>query len=510
MRRGFGSDLPLRERLRIRREQRQTSQRLLKELFGLSAYRPGQKAAVSCLLRGRDLLCILPTGAGKSLCWQLPAVMMEDELTVVVSPLLALMHDQVRSLARRGVPATSLDSQMTPEERREAERAILAGEIRIVFVSPERLETQSFQQLCQRCMPWMVVVDEAHCVVQWGEEFRPSYQRIGVFLQQLKYAPVICALTATADPKMQREIVLSLGMEEHRRIELPVLRENLRYHVHSTTDPTAVVQHIALRTTGKMVVFCRSRARTEQLAQRLRGAGLEAEHYHAGLDREGRNGVEGRFRSGQTRILAATTAFGMGVDIPDIRCVVHERLPDDVIDLVQQSGRAGRDGAPSDCYILIDPADLLRRSRHLTAVYQAMEKQPVKQRAAMRTEWLPLRTLLRVVMTKKCVAAGIAAAFGQRAKRCGQCSACRKGPLAKRVPDLPRRSFEDRRLWLMTWHRDALARRRGVKPETLIPRRVLKEAAEHMSALPVADAEANRMLQRLLAAIRQAEEGLRT
>lgn len=490
----------------MRGEQKRACMAQLHNLFGLEDFRPGQKKAVSCLLQGRDLLCILPTGAGKSLCWQLPAIMTK-RLTVVVSPLLALMHDQVRHLQERGIAAVSLDSLMTLEERSEALQAIREGRVRIVFVSPERLETWMFRQLCRECPPWLLVVDEAHCVVQWGEEFRPCYQRIGSFMEALEIRPVVCAMTATADAGMQKDIIRSLGMERAKRVILPVLRENLRYHVHSTTNRTAAIEHIAARVKGKTVIFCRSRMRAEQLAASLRCAGFQAEHYHAGLDRQSRSMAEERFRDGQSAILTATTAFGMGVDIPDIRCVIHDRLPDSVIDLAQQSGRAGRDGKPADCYVLVDPADLLQRCIRLGMLRRGMRWKPVRRMQVMRKSWNPLRTLLQVCLVKRCVAAGMASAFGQHAKRCGQCSACTQGPLARHVPDLPAKSAEQRRFWLLKWHRDALARKKGVPAKSMMSGEMLRYAAERAILPSIDDEEVRMKMERLLDAVRRAETG---
>lgn len=488
----------------MRRSLKNACLAVLRQRFGLNDFRPGQKAAVSCLLSGRDLLCILPTGAGKSLCWQLPAVMHRG-LTVVVSPLLALMHDQVGQLRARGIPAISLDSLMSPGERQRAERDVRTGKARIVLVSPERLETPAFQRLCRDCPPWLLVVDEAHCVVQWGEEFRPSYSRIGAFLASLTARPVICAMTATADRRMQRQIIASLRMRRPKGLRLPVMRGNLRYRVVTTTNRTGAILRIAGQQEGKTVVFCRSRARAEQLAATLRERGLLAEHYHAGLGRGERGGTEERFRSGRTRILAATTAFGMGVDIPDVRCVIHDRLPDNVTDLVQQSGRAGRDGRDADCVILLAPAELIRANSHLNALHHALRWRPVKRWLTMRREWLPLRALLRACLQAPCIPAALAASLGQRAPRCGGCSACLRGPLVAELPDLPHQSGEELRLWLLRWQRNALAARRGIPPQTLMPDDSLHQAAEHVVVPPLRDVEAQRAMERLMAAIRRAD-----
>ena len=205
----------------MRTARKQQCSRVLRNTFGVSGFRPGQEQAADALLDGRDLLCILPTGAGKSLCWQLPALMM-DELTVVISPLIVLMHDQVRHLRERGIPSVHLDSLMTPAERADALNQLTRGQAKIAFLAPERLNHPEIHALCRQRPPAMVVVDEAHCVVQWGDAFRPSYQQIGQFVSSLPRRPVLCAMTATADKPLQRGIVQSLGLRHPKRIVMPV------------------------------------------------------------------------------------------------------------------------------------------------------------------------------------------------------------------------------------------------------------------------------------------------
>ena len=327
----------------MRTARKQQCSRVLRNTFGVSGFRPGQEQAADALLDGRDLLCILPTGAGKSLCWQLPALMM-DELTVVISPLIVLMHDQVRHLRERGIPSVHLDSLMTPAERADALNQLTRGQAKIAFLAPERLNHPEIHALCQQRPPAMVVVDEAHCVVQWGDAFRPSYQQIGQFVSSLPRRPVLCAMTATADKQLQRGIVQSLGLRHPKRIVMPVERPNLHYSVLPTVHVTDAILRALQKIPGKAVVFCRLRARTESLAERLNRAGIPAAAYHAGLNREERSRVVQAYLSGRIRVVTATSAFGMGVDIPDIRLILHDHLPTNMIDYVQQSGRAGRDG----------------------------------------------------------------------------------------------------------------------------------------------------------------------
>ena len=489
----------------MRRRVRKACLQVLRQTFGVPGYRPGQKAAVSALLSGRDVLCILPTGAGKSLCWQLPAVMRQG-LTVVVSPLIALMDDQVNSLHRRGIPAATLNSLMTHEERLQVEEQVRAGALRILLVSPERLETQQFLSLCRLRPPELLVVDEAHCVVQWGGEFRPPYSRIGGFVGQLPRRPVICAMTATADRDMQQEIAQSLGLRRYRRVMLPVMRENLHYTVRTTADRTREIMRIVRLSPVRTVIFCRTRQRTEQLAQTLRRAGFAAEYYHAGLDRDERLQAQARFRSGQTQCLAATTAFGMGVDIPDIRRVIHDSLPGNAIDLVQQSGRAGRDGQPADCVVLVGPEDLLRTGRIIRGIRAATKYAPLRRRRLLKEHWLPARTLLEALLTRRCITAALSSAFGQRRRRCGACSSCEEGPVLHRLPDLSGMKEESLRLWLLTWQRDAIAGQLGCPPDRIISRAALRRAARSLMLPTLGVPAAQQAMDRLMAAIIRAAD----
>ena len=468
----------------------------LRTTFGMENYRPGQKAAVHALLSSRDVMCILPTGAGKSLCWQLPAVVHEG-LTVVVSPLIALMRDQVQHLQANGIPAVSLDSLMEDEEKNKAIRCIRQGLVRIVFVAPERLAQPRFVRLCTEMAPWLVVVDEAHCVMQWGENFRPAYMGIRAFVDGLPRRPVVCALTATADVPMQRSVAASLGMKRAKRILMPVIRPNLIYRVRTTLDRTGEILRILRDHPCKTVIFCRSRARTEYLAECLQSYGVNAAGYHAGLDRNDRMRAQQWFHDGRECVLCATTAFGLGVDIPDIRRVIHDYLPDNLIDYVQQTGRAGRDAQDAECILLVDPNDLVSKA-FVTRSVKA--KDPFRRWFCKRKKIRDLHQLLRVMLQVNCIPAGISAAFGKGVPDCGRCSACSKGPLMEKVPSLGRMRQHQIRTWLLLWQRDALAVRGGVRPGQILSDKAIKTAAKHL-AFPGGEHAPDEM-ERLLAHMR--------
>ncbi len=462
----------------------------LTHTFGLEDYRPGQKEAVQALLSGRDVMCILPTGAGKSLCWQLPAVV-SKRLTLVVSPLIALMRDQVQHLHAIGVPAVSLDSLMTPQERDAAFECIRSGSIRIVFVSPERLMQPRFRQLCREKAPWLVVVDEAHCVVQWGEKFRPAYTGIATFISELPERPALCTLTATADQPMQRAIRENLDMNRPKRVVMPIIRENLAYNVRTTLDKTGDLLRLCQEECGKTVIFCKSRARTESLAQMLIQQGTSADCYHAGLDRDARMQVQRRFMDGETQILCATTAFGLGVDISDIRRVIHDYLPDSVIDYVQQTGRAGRDGMSAECILILTPNDLVHK-----AAFRSYARNPIRRLKETAAHVRKTNQLVRILMAEACIPAGLAAAFGKSVPRCGICSACRKGSLVKRPPSYAFRKERHIRLWVLRWQRDAMSKRFNCAPAKIASDQALNMAATKFVFSK--DAQVPEEMQRLL------------
>lgn len=337
---------------------------------------------------------------------------------------------------------------MTPAERADALNQLTRGQAKIAFLAPERLNHPEIHALCQQRPPAMVVVDEAHCVVQWGDAFRPSYQQIGQFVSSLPRRPVLCAMTATADKQLQRGIVQSLGLRHPKRIVMPVERPNLHYSVLPTVHVTDAILRALQKIPGKAVVFCRLRARTESLAERLNRAGIPAAAYHAGLNREERSRVVQAYLSGRIRVVTATSAFGMGVDIPDIRLILHDHLPTNMIDYVQQSGRAGRDGETAYALLLFSPADLLRFHTRCQQIRVQHKHRPFTQYALIQREWRPYRRVLRFCLQAPCLSQGISAAFGQKSAPCGNCSACRSGAIGKEIPNIPRMTVQELYCWI--------------------------------------------------------------
>lgn len=328
----------------------------LERWFGFSSLRPLQKEAVDAALDGRDALVVLPTGGGKSLCYQLPALVL-DRLTVVVSPLIALMQDQVDGLRLNGVPAAASHSNLTAEGRRELSEMIDSGELRILFVAPERLFREDFLQWLSEQDVAAIAIDEAHCISQWGHDFRPEYRRISELRERFPGVPVQ-AYTATATPRVREDIREQLRLQDPVELVGTFDRPELTYRVlprQGLIDQ--VVEAIARHKDAATIIYCISRKDTETLAKQLRSRKVAAEAYHAGLSAQDRTRISADFRAERLHVVCATVAFGMGIDRSDVRLVVHAAMPKSIEHYQQETGRAGRDGLPSECLLLYSGAD---------------------------------------------------------------------------------------------------------------------------------------------------------
>ena len=390
---------------------------LLHQIFGFSGFRPGQEEIVLAVLAGRNTLAIMPTGGGKSLCFQLPALC-RDGVTVVISPLIALMRDQVRALRAAGVEAGALTSANTEAETEEVFSAIGAGRLKLLYLAPERLASGSAVQLLRRANCNLIAVDEAHCVSQWGHDFRPDYLRIGELRRSLRVP--LAAFTATADEETRAEIVARLFDGEPPETFLRGFdRPNIHLAFAAKDKPREQILRFAAARRGQSgIVYCAARARTEVLAQALREAGHSACHYHGAMDPDDRRQVEIRFQQEDGLIVVATIAFGMGIDKPDIRWVAHADLPKSIEAYYQEIGRAGRDGAPAETLTLFGPDDIrLRRAQ----IDEGLA--PADRKAADHARLNALLGLAEAIGCRRQVLLGY---FGETAQPCGNCDLCER------------------------------------------------------------------------------------
>src|SRR5678815_5275222 len=325
----------------------------LKEHFGYPAFRPGQEAAVESVLAGRDTLVVLPTGGGKSLCYQVPALIL-PKLTVVISPLISLRKDQVDALEARGLPATFVNSTLTPSQVSDRLSRAVRGDVKLLYVAPERFDFGTTAERLRDAGVSLLAVDEAHCISEWGHDFRPSYLRIATVRERLGWPPTV-ALTATATPHVRTDIVAQLKLDNPTTIITGFDRKNLSYHVVPTKtdrDKDDALVHLLRKNEGLAVVYASTRRAVERISMLLEQARIPAAAYHAGLDDEHRHRVQDAFMREDVRAIVATNAFGMGIDKPNVRLVIHYAMPGTLEAYYQEAGRAGRDGLPAVCYLL--------------------------------------------------------------------------------------------------------------------------------------------------------------
>ncbi|EOC1348545.1 ATP-dependent DNA helicase RecQ [Cronobacter turicensis] len=338
------------------------AKQVLQETFGYQQFRPGQATIIDAVLEGRDCLVVMPTGGGKSLCYQIPALV-KTGLTIVVSPLISLMKDQVDQLLANGVAAACLNSTQSRDEQQAVMASCRTGEVRLLYIAPERLMMDNFIDTLGYWDLAMVAVDEAHCISQWGHDFRPEYAALGQLRARFPAVPFI-ALTATADDTTRRDIVRLLGLDDPL-IEISSFdRPNIRYMLMEKFKPLDQLMRYVQEQRGKSgIIYCNSRAKVEDTAARLQSRGISAAAYHAGLEHEVRASVQEKFQRDDLQIVVATVAFGMGINKPNVRFVVHFDIPRNIESYYQETGRAGRDGLPAEAMLFYDPADMawLRR-----------------------------------------------------------------------------------------------------------------------------------------------------
>jgi ATP-dependent DNA helicase RecQ len=389
---------------------------LLKQYFGFSSFRPLQEQIIRDALADRDVFALLPTGGGKSLCFQLPALA-RPGLTVVVSPLIALMKDQVDALRAGGVAATFLNSSLKPEESRARLRGLHNGEHRLLYVAPERLMLPGFLGDLQKWQVNLLAVDEAHCISEWGHDFRPEYRQLAGLRELFPKTPVM-ALTATATERVRMDIVKHLRLREPARYVASFNRPNLTYRVLAKAGPyEQTLGYIRARRAESGIVYCQSRKSAETVAERLNADGVKARAYHAGLTAEERSRNQELFLRDEVRVVCATIAFGMGINKPNVRFIIHYDLPKNIEGYYQETGRAGRDGLPGECLLLFSAGDVVKQTRFIDEKPDPQEQQIAREQ---------LQQMVHYAESADCRRRELLSYFGEdfAAESCGACDNC--------------------------------------------------------------------------------------
>ena len=346
---------------------------ILTRYWGYPNFRPFQEDIVDSVMAGKDTLALLPTGGGKSICFQVPTMAM-DGLCLVITPLVALMKDQVANLAKKGIPAAAIYSGKHSDEIQLAYNQAVYGRLKFLYVSPERLQTDTFLEALKRMKVCLLAVDESHCISQWGYDFRPPYLKIAEIRPYIPTTPVL-ALTATATAKVVDDIQLRLGFKQRNVFQSSFERKNLTYNVFHDADKYGVLRRkLEAMTEGSAIVYVRNRKRTQVIADWLNSVGVLATYYHAGLDTKTRDERQDLWMKGKVKVIVATNAFGMGIDKPDVRLVVHMDLPDSIEAYFQEAGRAGRDLKPSEAILLVSPADIKKLQDDLTQSFPELDR----------------------------------------------------------------------------------------------------------------------------------------
>lgn len=462
----------------------QEQQRLLKSVFGHEDFREGQQTLIDALMGGRDVLGVMPTGAGKSICYQLPALML-DGVALVISPLISLMIDQVMALKASGVPAAYINSSLSPRQQDEAIRRAANGAYRIIYIAPERLDMPQFIEFAQNATLSLIAVDEAHCVSQWGQDFRPSYLRIAEFVARLPHRPPIGAFTATATKLVRDDIVSMLRLDSPYCLITGYDRPNLHFSSVKPTDKLSMLCSFLEGMNGESgIVYCSTRKYVEEVTRILNERGFSAARYHAGLADEERRRNQDDFQYDRVRVMVATNAFGMGIDKSNVRFVVHFNMPMNLESYYQEAGRAGRDGEPAECLLLYSGQDVHTAKWMIEHGDENPDISDSERAELRKRDYERLKQMTFYSTSKRCLRRFILQYFGESdaPERCGGCSVCEGAPFEL---DTGSARLSDMRM-----------RARGEKP-----RRVARSAAsEGYDAWQLAMYESLKELRRLLAA----------
>ncbi len=397
-------------------------QQTLERYFHHQTFRPNQQEIIETIVSGTDVLAVMATGGGKSLCYQLPAMML-DGMTIVISPLLALMKDQVDSLSNQGVTVESLNSLQTYDDRQRVEREMREGKIRILYVSPERAVTPAFAAKLAGCKVALFAVDEAHCISMWGHQFRPEYREIKHLRDKFPDVP-IAAFTATATRRVREDIVNQLQMKNPAEFIGSFDRKNLRYSAFAEPNAQVRMQKIISYVTAHKddpgIIYCFSRASTEEMAVRLRKVHILANPYHAGLPTPERSRVQEGFLNNSIRVICATVAFGMGIDKPDVRYVIHAHMPKDIESYYQETGRAGRDGRPGECLLFYSAGDRRKIESMLVQEFTDPKKSEISREK--------LDQMYAYCTAGSCRRRLLLSYFDEEIDDCGNCDKCADRP----------------------------------------------------------------------------------
>lgn len=390
-----------------------TIQEALKKFFGYDSFRGGQQELISAILAGRDVLGIMPTGAGKSVCFQLPATMHKG-ITLVVSPLISLMKDQVGALIQSGIPAAYINSTLSPRQMKTALYNAMNGKYKLIYVAPERLLAPEFLAFAKSVKISMLTVDEAHCISQWGQDFRPSYAQIPQFIEQLEQRPIVSAFTATATARVREDIVALLSLLNPVVLVTGFDRQNLYFEVQAPKNKMqALTDFLEAHKNQSGIVYCATRKTVEEVCAELNRRGFSAAPYHAGLPDEERHANQDDFLFDRVQIMAATNAFGMGIDKSNVAFVVHYNMPKDIESYYQEAGRAGRDGSEAACLLLYSGQDVRTNQWLIEHAKDVAYSDAETERLLKERDYRRLREMTFYATTNDCLRAFILRYFGE-------------------------------------------------------------------------------------------------